>query len=124
MQAPDSNTSPTTTRQIISLVLGLAVGIAFFAGVVYFVKADRAEKRALILKNPGYATGIITRIRTHKAKRVSVQYTVGGVKYSLKTRVPRAFLRTHEKGDTTAVIYATTDPARAILKATLRPSTK
>ncbi|UOQ52289.1 hypothetical protein [Hymenobacter cellulosivorans] len=123
MQAPDSNNSPTMTRQVVNLVLGMVVGVALFAGIVYFVKADRAEKRALILKNPGYATGIITRIRTHKAKRVSVQYTVGGVKYSLKTRVPRSFVRTHEKGDTTAVIYATTDPANAILKVKLQPST-
>jgi hypothetical protein len=124
MQTPDSNTSPTTTRQIISLVLGLVVGIAFFAGVIYFVKAERAEKREMILKNPGYTTGIITRRRTHKIRRIAVQYTVGGVKYTLRTRVTRAFLRTHAKGDTTAVIYATTDPANAILKAKLRPSTK
>ena len=124
MQAPTSTNKPTTTRQIISLVLGLAVGIAFFAGVVYFVKADRAEKRALILKNPGYATGIITRVRTHKSRRVTVQYTVGSAEYSLRARVPRSFLRTHAKGDTTAVIYAKSDPANAILKATLRPSTK
>ncbi|UOQ71455.1 DUF3592 domain-containing protein [Hymenobacter cellulosilyticus] len=124
MQAPDSTTSPTTTRQIISLVLGLVLGIAFFAGVVYFVKKDKAEKRALILKNPGYATGIITRVRTHKSRRVTVQYIVGGAEYSLRTRVPRIFLRTHAKGDTTAVIYSKANPASAILKATLRSSTK
>ncbi|WP_431357450.1 DUF3592 domain-containing protein [Hymenobacter lucidus] len=122
MQAPNSTTPPTKTRQIISLVLGLAVGIAFFAGGVYFVKKDRAEKRELILKNPGYATGIITRRRTYKGRRISVRYTVGGVEYSLRTRVPRNFLRTHEKGDTTAVIYSTVDPSNAILKAKLRSS--
>lgn len=124
MQAPTSSTPPTTTRQIISIVLGLVLGIAFFAGVVYFVKKDRAEKRALILKNPGYTTGIITRVRTHKGRRVTVQYTVGSAEYSLRTRVTRSFLRTHAKGDTTAVIYSRSDPSSAILKATLRPSTK
>ena len=124
MQAPDSSNPPTPTRQVVGIVLGLAFCVAVFAGVIYFVKAERAEKRALILKNPGYVTGIITRVRTYKGRRVSVQYTVGGADYSLRTRVTRSFLRTHAKGDTTAVIYSRSDPSSAILKATLRPSTK
>ncbi|PJJ61000.1 DUF3592 domain-containing protein [Hymenobacter chitinivorans] len=123
MQTPDSTNQPTTTRQVISIVLGLVLGIAFFAGVVYFIKADRDKTRALILKNPGYATGIITRRRTYKGRRVTVQYTVAGAEYSLRARVTRNFLRTHQKGDTTAVIYSKADPSSAILKAKLRPST-
>lgn len=122
MQAPDSNTSPATTRQIVGIVFGLAFCVAFFAGIIYFIKANIAEKRAAVLRNPGYATGVITRVRTYKGKRISVQYTVGGVEYKLRTRAPRNFLRTHAKGDTTAVIYSTVDPANAILKAKLRSS--
>lgn len=109
-----------TRRQVVGIILGLAFCIALFAGLIYFIKADIAEKRAAILKNPGYATGIITRVRTYKGRRVSVRYTVGGVEHSLRTRVSRNFLRTHAKGDTTAVIFSTTDPANAILKTKLR----
>ncbi|WP_449404892.1 DUF3592 domain-containing protein [Hymenobacter perfusus] len=123
MQAPDSTTPPQMTRrQIVGLALGLAFSIALFASLIYFIRADIAEQRAAILKNPGYATGIITRVRRHKNRRVSVRYTVGGVEHSLRTRVSRNFLRTHAKGDTTAVIYAKSDPANAILKARLRSS--
>ncbi|WP_155832881.1 DUF3592 domain-containing protein [Hymenobacter swuensis] len=122
MQAPDSTTPQMTRRQTVGIILGLAFCIALFAGLIYFVKADRAEKRALILKNPGYATGIITRVRRYKGRRISVRYTVGGVEHFLRTRVSRNFLRTHAKGDTTAVIYAKSDPANAILKARLRSS--
>jgi hypothetical protein len=123
-QIPDSSSTPTTTRQVVGIVLGLAFCVALFAGIIYFVKADIAEKRALILKNPGYTTGIITRVKTYRGRRVTVQYAVGGMEYSLRSRVPRSFLRTHEKGDTTAVIYSRANPASAILKAKLRSSTK
>jgi hypothetical protein len=123
LQPPDSNSSRITTRQVVSIIIGLAICVAFLAGIIYFVRKDIAKKREAILKNPGVATGVITRVRTHKKKLVSVRYTVGGVEYSLRTRVTRNFLRTHEKGDTTAVIYSTINPANAILKAKLRSST-
>jgi hypothetical protein len=124
MHAPDSPNPPKMTRrQTVGITLGLAFCIALLAGLIYFIKADIAEKRAAILKNPGYATGIITRVRTYKGRRVSVRYTVGGAEYSIRTRVPRNFLRTHTKGDTTAVIYSKVDPANALLKAKLRAST-
>ncbi|WP_456298821.1 DUF3592 domain-containing protein [Hymenobacter yonginensis] len=111
-----------TRRQAVGITIALAFCIALFAGLIYFIRADRAEKRAAILKNPGYATGIITRVRRYKSRRVSVRYTVGGVEHLLRARVSRNFLRTHAKGDTTAVIYAKSDPANAILKARLRSS--
>lgn len=111
-----------TRRQTVGITLGLAFCIALLAGLIYFIKTDIAEKRAAILKNPGYATGIITRVRRYKGRRISVRYTVGGVEHSLRTRVSRNFLRTHAKGDTTAIIYAKSDPANAILKARLRSS--
>ena len=124
MQSPDSTPPPTTNRQVIGIVLVLVFCIAVAAGIVYFVITKTAEKRESILKNPGYATGIITRVRRFKGKRISVQYTVAGKQYSLRTRVRTVFLRTHKKGDTTTVIYSRTDPSSAILKAKLRPSTK
>ncbi|MCC2548154.1 hypothetical protein LJY25_17020 [Hymenobacter sp. BT175] len=123
MPAPDLNKPPTTTRQALGLVLGLVFCIALSAGIIYFVITKSAEKREAILKNPGYTAGIITRVRRFKGKRISVQYTVGGVAYSIRTRVPAAFLRTHQKGDTTAVIYSKADPANAVLKVKLRSST-
>ncbi|MCR5886608.1 hypothetical protein LRS06_02225 [Hymenobacter sp. J193] len=123
MPAPDSTNPPTSTRQVVGLVLGLIFCFAVAAGIIYFVITKTAEERELILSNPGYATGIITRVRRFKGKRISVQYIVAGKAYSLRTRVPGAFLRTHKKGDTTAVIYAKSDPANAILKAKLRSST-
>ncbi|SNC60617.1 hypothetical protein SAMN06265337_0297 [Hymenobacter gelipurpurascens] len=124
MQASDSTPSPTTTRQVIGIVLGLVFCFAVAAGIIYFVITKTAEERELILKNPGYATGIITRVRRFKGKRISVQYTVAGKQYSLRTRVPAVFLHTHKKGDTTTVIYSRADPSSAILRAKLRPSTK
>ncbi|NVO85826.1 DUF3592 domain-containing protein [Hymenobacter terrestris] len=124
MRAPDSLNPPKITRrQVVGIILGLAFCVALLAGLIHFIKTDIAEKRELLLKNPGYATGVITRVRRYKGRRVSVRYTVGGVEYSFRTRVPRMFLRTHAKGDTTAVIYAKSDPANATLKARLRPST-
>jgi hypothetical protein len=123
LQPSNSNSKPATTRQIVGIVFGLAFCIALFAGIIYFVKANVAAKREAILKNPGYATGIITRVRTYKKKRISVRYIVNGMEYSLGTRVTRTFLRTHKKGDTTAVIYSKADPSNALLKAKLRSST-
>jgi hypothetical protein len=122
LQTPDSSSKPNRTWYIVGIVLGLAFCIAFFAGVIYFIRADVAEKREAILKNPGYATGIITRVRTYKKRSVSVQYRVDGSNYSLRTRVPRSFLRTHKKGDTTAVMYSKVDPSNALLKAKFRSS--
>ena len=122
LQTPDSSSKPNRTWQIVGIVLSLAFCIAFIAGVIYFIRADVAEKREAILKNPGYATGIITRVRTYKKKRVVVRYIVNGTEYSLRTRVPRSFLRTHTKGDTTAVMYSKADPSNALLKAKFRSS--
>jgi hypothetical protein len=124
MQNSDSTNPPITTRQVVGLVVLLAFCVGLAAGIIHFAKGWEAEKREAILRNPGYATGTITRVRTYKKKRISVQYTVGGKQYFLRTRVSRAFLRTHDQGDTTAVIYSKADPASAMLRAKLRPSSR
>ncbi|RAK70557.1 hypothetical protein DLM85_06900 [Hymenobacter edaphi] len=104
---------------MLGLLLVLLLTFALIGVIIYRGKQADAQKRAFILKDPGVTTGIITRRRRYKHKRVTVTYRVDGRKYTLRTRVNRAFLRGHQMGDTTAVVYAKADPSKAVLKATL-----
>lgn len=119
MHAPFSSPAGSSKKQLLAGLFVLALGIAVLAGVIYWAKQRDEQKRAFILKDPGVATGIITRRRRYKHKRVTVTYRVGGREYTLRARVTRAFLRSHRQGDTTAVVYAKADPSEAVLKATL-----
>ncbi|GAB3835876.1 hypothetical protein GCM10028821_33280 [Hymenobacter jeollabukensis] len=102
------------------LLLGLLLGLAVIGVIVYRARQAAEQKRAFILKNPGIATGIITRRRRFKRKRVTVTYRVGGREYTLRARTTGAFLSSHQLGDTTAVVYAKADPSQALLKVMLR----
>ncbi|MCC3159895.1 hypothetical protein LJ737_21825 [Hymenobacter sp. 15J16-1T3B] len=119
MQTPPSSAASTGKKQLLVGLFVLALGIAALAGVITWARRENQQKRALILKNPGVTTGIITRRRTHKNRGVNVTYRVGGREYRLSARTSRAFLRSHQQGDTTAVVYAKADPSEALLKATL-----
>ncbi|GAB2944052.1 hypothetical protein GCM10027048_06060 [Hymenobacter coalescens] len=110
----------TTRKQVAAILLGVVLVVALCVGIVYKVNQATRQKRAFILKDPGVVTGIITRRRTIKGRRITVRYRVGGRDYTLRTRTSRAFLRSHQKGDTTAVVYAKADPSKALLKANLR----
>ncbi|WP_400190446.1 hypothetical protein [Hymenobacter sp. B81] len=114
------NATSTNRKQVAALLLGIVLAIALCVGIVYKVRQETRQKRAFILKNPGVATGIITRRRTIKSRRVTIRYRVGGQDYTLRARTSRAFMRGHRKGDTTAVVYAKADPAQALLKASLQ----
>lgn len=98
-------------------------GFGLIAGIVHLIKMRDTYEHELVMKNPGYTTGIITEVRTYKGKGVSVKYEVGGAQYSLKIGVTSEFVYTHEEGDTTSIIYSKADPSSAILKADLRPLT-
>jgi hypothetical protein len=119
MQTTSSSSSATGKKQLLVGLFVLALGIAALVGVIRWAKQNNQQKRAFILKDPGVATGIITRRRTYKNRGVSVTYQVGGRDYTVRARTTRAFLRSHRKGDTTAVVYAKADPSKALLKATL-----
>ena len=119
MYTTPSSSASTGKKQLLVGLLVLVLGIAALAGVIGWARQENQQKRAFILKDPGTVTGIITRRRRYKRKRVTVTYRVGGRQYTLRVRVSRAFLRSHQQGDTTTVVYAKADPSKAVLKATL-----
>lgn len=119
MQTTPSSSTTVSKKQVLALLLVLILSFAVLGVIVYRIRQADQQKRAFILKDSGVATGIITQRRRYKHKRVTVAYRVGGREYTLRARVTRAFLRSHQQGDTTAVVYAKADPSKAVLKATL-----
>lgn len=119
MQTIPPSSPSTGKKQLLAGLFVLVLGIAALVGVISWARHENQQKRAFILKDPGVVTGVITRRRRYKHKRVTVAYRVGGREYTLRARVTRAFLRSHQMGDTTAVVYAKADPSKAVLKATL-----
>ena len=109
----------TSKKQVLAVLFITILSTAVAVGVISWARQENQKKRAFILKNPGIATGIITRRRRYKHKRVTVTYQVDGREYTLRTRTTSTFLSEHRKGDTTAVVYAKADPSKAVLKATL-----
>jgi uncharacterized membrane protein YqiK len=122
MLTPTPQPQSLTRRQSFFLLVGIIVCILLAIGAIFFVIRAQRQKRELILQNPGYAVGTITRRRTRKNRSITVTYRVGGQEYRCRGRVTRLFLSNYKVGDTTTVVYAKADPSKAILKVSLQRS--
>jgi hypothetical protein len=117
------NESETTLiKSLLAFVCSIAVVITLIGSTIHFIKRNDANEQTAIMKSPGYTVGLITAVRTYKGRGVTVEYKVRNKECVLTTGVTSNFLRTHQKGDTTAIIYLKTDPSIAILKADLNPA--
>ena len=120
MQPTPLGAASVTKRKFLYVLGALVFAVAIAAGAIFFAIRSQRQKRELILKDPGYAVGTITRKRTRKNRSITVTYNVGRQQYRCKGRVTRHYLWTHKIGDTTTVVYAKSDPSQALLRMTLQ----